>query len=401
MKSILLLGGSYQQIVAIKVAKKMGLRTVLCDYLKDNPGQYYADIFYQTSTTDIDAVERIARKEKVDGILAYASDPAALTAAVVAERLGLPGNPANSVNILSKKHLFRRFLKENKFPVPKAVSFSMPISKKELFATIHDMAFPLVVKPTDSSGSKGVSVVYNFSTMEEALEAAFERSRNSIVVVEEYIENTLPFIVGGDVLVENGSIVVSGLMRCLRDKSSKLVPAGEIFPSGLNFVQINRINELIQQVLSSLDIKFGEFNIEVIVGEDDTPYIIEIGPRAGGNMIPLQLSDVYKYDFVEANVRFSMGLPIEKISNNVEETSSYATCVIHSEHAGVYKGIDIRSDYKSALYRMEMYLDRGQSVDKFSGADKAIGILFFKIDTTDQREEFIRDLPKIVTVKVE
>ena len=81
MKKILLLGGSAQQIVAIKTAKKLGYYTILCDFLPDNPGQYEADKFYLVSTTDKDTVLEVAKKENIDGILAYASDPAAPTAA--------------------------------------------------------------------------------------------------------------------------------------------------------------------------------------------------------------------------------------------------------------------------------------------------------------------------------
>lgn len=83
-KKIMLLGGSAQQVVAIKTAKNLGYYTVLCDYLPDNPGQYVADKYYNASTTDVEAVYQIAKDEQVDGILAYASDPAALPAAIVA-----------------------------------------------------------------------------------------------------------------------------------------------------------------------------------------------------------------------------------------------------------------------------------------------------------------------------
>ena len=87
-RSILLLGGSKQQVVAIETAKRLGYRTVLCDYLPDNPGQFSADVFYQESTTDREKMLEIARREQVDGVLAYSSDPAAPTAAYVAEKLG-------------------------------------------------------------------------------------------------------------------------------------------------------------------------------------------------------------------------------------------------------------------------------------------------------------------------
>ena len=120
-KKILLLGGSAQQVIAIKTAKKLGYYTVLCDYLPDNPGQYVADKYYNASTTDVDAVYQIAKEEKVDGVLAYASDPAALPAAIVAERLGLPTNPAKSVEVLGLKYPWRQFLHDNGFACPKVL----------------------------------------------------------------------------------------------------------------------------------------------------------------------------------------------------------------------------------------------------------------------------------------
>ena len=123
-KKLLLLGGSAQQVVAIKTAKRLGCETILCDFLPDNPGQYAADKFYLVSTTDKEAVLDVARKEQVDGVLAYASDPAAPTAAYVAEKLGLPGNPYKSVEILCNKDCFRRFLKEHNFCTPEASGYA-------------------------------------------------------------------------------------------------------------------------------------------------------------------------------------------------------------------------------------------------------------------------------------
>ena len=154
-QKILLLGGSAQQIVAIETAKRLGYETVVCDFLPDNPGQHHADRFYLVSTTDKDAVLEVARKEQVDGVLAYASDPAAPTAAYVAEHLGLPGNPYWAVDLLCNKDKFRAFLAENGFCTPKAKGYR---SVEEAYADLMDgeFRFPVIVKPVDSSGSKGV-----------------------------------------------------------------------------------------------------------------------------------------------------------------------------------------------------------------------------------------------------
>lgn len=123
MKKILLLGGSAQQVIAIQTAKRLGYYTILCDFLTDNPGQYCADKFYLISTTDKEAILEIAKKEDIDGVLAYASDPAAPTAAFVAEKLGLPGNPYDSVEILCNKDRFREFLQMHNFNTPQAKGY--------------------------------------------------------------------------------------------------------------------------------------------------------------------------------------------------------------------------------------------------------------------------------------
>lgn len=147
MKKILLLGGSAQQIVAIKTAQKLGYYTVLCDYLPDNPGQYEADKFYLVSTTDKEAVLKVALDECVDGVLAYASDPAAPTAAYVAEKMKLLTNPYESVMTLCNKDRFRSFLKNNGFNTPVARGYS----NNEVDTTLFSL--PVIIKPVDSSGS--------------------------------------------------------------------------------------------------------------------------------------------------------------------------------------------------------------------------------------------------------
>ncbi|HIY50532.1 MAG TPA: hypothetical protein IAA43_01130, partial [Candidatus Olsenella avicola] len=187
-RSILLLGGSRQQVVAIEAARRLGYRTVLCDYLPDNPGQFAADVFYQESTTDRERMLEIARAEGVGGVLAYSSDPAAPTAAYVAEALGLPTNPLSSVETLSEKHLFRRHLAEHGFPCPAAVPVPASAGADEVAARAKGMRWPVVLKPTDSSGSKGVSVIdrVDEDSLERALTFARSFSRNGTLVLEEY-----------------------------------------------------------------------------------------------------------------------------------------------------------------------------------------------------------------------
>lgn len=410
VKKILLLGGSAQQVIAIKKAKKLGLYTVLIDYLPDNPGQFVADKYYPESTTDIEGVYRIAKDENVSGILAYASDPAALPCAVVCERLGLPTNPAESVKILGIKNVFRKFLFENGFSCPKFVSFSLndffniSNEKKKISESISAFQFPVVIKPTDSSGSKGVSKINSLEELEKggiekAVEYAKDYSRNNILICEEFIQRGFEYVVGGDIFVWNGKVVLYGEMSCLRDDGGKgLIPIGKKKPSGLNSIQIEKVHLELQRLVTALNIKFGELNIEIILDKNDGVHFLELGPRAGGNMIPIQLSDAFGVDLVKANILAAMGENPEIIPS--DKKNAFMTYVLHSKNDGIFNGIEIAKEIEPFVYRKVVYKKTGDNVFKFDGAGKACGIVFLRFEDENQMNAFAKNIEEMITVNL-
>lgn len=400
MKKILLLGGSAQQVIAINAAKELGYYTVLCDYLPDNPGQYVADKYYNASTTDIEAVYGIAKSEQVDGILAYASDPAALPAAIVSERLGLPTNPARSVKILGLKYPWRRFLHDNGFACPKFHTFSPTDSIETLKEKAKDFNFPIVIKPTDSSGSKGVTMLDSWEGIERAISWADEYSRNKILLAEEFIQRGYPYVIGGDIFVWDGKIVLYGEMECLRDmKRSPLIPIGEKRPTSLDKKQEAVVHDELQQIITALDIRFGEMNIEILLDKNNNVHFLEVGPRAGGNMIPIQLSDAFGVDLVKANVQAAMGEKPDFIGKAVNPLPGcYMHYVLHSYEAGVFSGIEIDESIRKYVYRKVIYKKPGDRVEVFDGAGKALGIIFLHFDTVDEMEDFCRKHDTLVKV---
>ncbi len=398
-KTILMLGGSMQQVPAIEKAREMGLRTVLIDYLPDNPGQFAADKWYAESTTDIEAVMRIALAEKADGILAYASDPAALPAAIVAQKLGLPTNPPESVEILGVKHKFREFLKENGFACPENFTFSPEDKFEYVEEGIKRLSFPIVVKPTDSSGSKGVSFISDMSELRDAISHAASYSRNKILIAEEFIEHGYPYVIGGDIFVENGKIVLYGDMECLRDNNGEsLIPIGKKKNNGLTTLQRNRLHTELQRIVTALDIQFGELNIELLIDKDDRPHFLELGPRAGGNMIPIQLSDAFGIDLIKANIATAMGMPTE--IHPVEPDESYMTFVLHSHSDGILDSIVFDPKIETYIYRTVLYKRQGDVVERFDGAGKALGIVFMKFPTRDMMNLMERQIDKLIVVNL-
>lgn len=393
-KKILLLGGSAQQVIVISTAKQLGYETVLCDYLPDNPGQYVSDHFYLVSTTDREAVLEVAQKEQVDGVLAFASDPAAPTAAYVSEKMNLAGNPLQSVETLCNKDRFRKFLKENGFNTPNAYGFS---SVKEAMDSAAEFSYPLIIKPVDSSGSKGATVLHSDEGLEKALNFAFSFSRSSRVIVEDFIDKKHPFLIGGDLFIKDGEIVLWGLLNCHRDgRVNALVPVGKSYPLQLSSEDTALIRSVLSDMVRKLNMKDGSMNVELIMDKNSRVWPIDVGPRAGGNMIPDLLSDMFGVDIPKMSVLAAMG---EQFDCEVREPEGcYATHNVHSDHNGTYHGISFSEEIDKHIYRKCLYKKEGDAVEVFDNASKCLGIVFMKFDHSEEMMRILNDIYAHITL---
>mgnify|MGYP002546043092 CR=1 FL=1 len=246
-KKIMMLGGNYFQMTATKAAKELGCHVISVDYLPSNPAHKYADEYYNVSTTDMQAVLELAEKLRIDGIVSYASDVSAPTAAYVAEKLHLPTNPYESVLKLTRKDLIRPFMEKHKFNVPKGKSFT---EKKEAFDFFKSIKKPAMVKPVDASGSKGVSKIWSEEEFDTAYNSAQEYSRSGIVIVEEFLQRE-GYQIAGDGFLVNGELVFAGLMNEHFDrKINPLVPIGESYPSVLPEYLREKAKAEIQRLMS-------------------------------------------------------------------------------------------------------------------------------------------------------
>ena len=399
MKKILLLGGSTQQIPAIEYANKAGYYTVLCDYLPDNPGQKYANKFYCVSTTDKDAVLKVAEKEKIDGIVAYASDPAAPTAAYVAEKLGLPTNPYNSVELLTNKDKYRLFLENNNFCTPKAKGYtSIEDAKKE----IGFFKLPVIIKPVDSSGSKGVSKVETVNDLEQKLQYALSFSRRKKVIIEEFVEMH-GYQIAGDGFSVNGKLI----FRCFANDhfNSKglnpFVPISASFPYNMPKRIHDKIHTEIQRLFDLLNLKTGAYNFDARIDKDENIYLMEIGPRNGGNFIPQVIKYATGVDMIEYTIKAAMGEDCNdiKISEPKGYWSYYA---VHSLKSGILKEIKIKEEVKkNNIVESHMNYKIGDKVPAFVGANGSLGVLIMKFNSMEEMLDMMDNSEKWIEVIVE
>lgn len=389
-----MLGGSAQQVVAIETAKKLGYYTVLCDFLTDNPGQYHADKFYLVSTTDKDAILKVALDEEVDGVIAYASDPAAPTAAYVAEKMGLPTNPYTSVETLCNKDMFRTFLRENGFNTPAAKGYT---TEAEAIADISAFEFPVIIKPVDSSGSKGATVLHSSEGLEEAVAFAFSFSRGHRIIIEEFIEKKHPYLIGGDIFVLDGEVVLWGLMNCHRDsRVNPLVPVGKSYPPALDEADLENVKSTLQSMAEKLHITSGAMNVELVVDKNGRVWPIDVGPRCGGNMIPDLLGNIFDVDVVEMSVRAAMG---ESFEAEINEPVPYcATHNLHSDRNGIFKEIRFSKELEPYIVRKCIYKKAGDPVEYFDNAAKALGIVFLQFDSAEAMNRLLGSIHEHVNI---
>lgn len=389
MKKILMLGGSAQQVVAIETAKKLEYYTVLCDFLTDNPGQYAADKFYLVSTTDKEAVLAVARDEQVSGVLAYASDPAAPTAAYVAEKMGLPGSPYESVEILCNKDKFRAFLKEHDFCTPEAKGYT---DIDEALADIQNghFQYPMIVKPVDSSGSKGVSRIDSFEQAEELLQYAMSYSRGHRIIIEEFVEK-YGYQIAGDGLSVDGKLVFRYFANDHFDARCKnpFVPVAASFPYHMPEEVQNKIHDTIQRLLTLLGMRTSTYNFDMRIDKDYNVYLMEVAPRDGGNYIPQAIRYATGVDLVECSVKAAMGERIE-LPSRIQAEGFWAYYAVHSLKDGVLENVVIDPEVeKNHVVENHLIVKPGDEIHSFIGANSTLGILVMKFDSMEQMLEMM------------
>jgi len=395
MKKILFMGGGVLQSQAILRAKELGYYTISVDALENCSAKECADEFYCISSTDTEKVYELACKKEIDGVLSYASDVAAYSASVIAERLNLPTNPSKSVDILTNKYKFRQFMHDE--GLSKQI-FSEFNNYQDAYFYMLGNNYPVIIKPVDSCGSKGVIKV----DCEQDLKLAFDRSkkesRSGNVIIEEYIQRK-GYQIDGDGFIKDGKIVFWGVMDQHKNMNcNPFAPIGLSYPSCQNISIQNKAREKVQRVFNKLDMKFGAFNFEYFIDENDEIFIVEIGPRNGGNYIPNTLKTACGVDMITASIKACVGddYSVEILEKHAGFATSY---VVHSLIDGKYDGLNILNGMKGKVEDYLCYTNIGEEVHAFRGGRDSIGLMTISYEDFDTMNYEIENMWKYISVK--
>ncbi|KGR86511.1 ATP-grasp domain-containing protein [Lysinibacillus odysseyi] len=398
MKKLLMLGGAQSQISAIKKARDMGCYIIICDTLEEAPGKKYAHEYYNICTTDKEAVLHVAKSLQIDGIVSYAADSGVLTAAYVAEKLGLPSHPYKSVETITNKELFRKFQQAHDFHIPKAKAYS---SVDQAKADFHRFTLPVMIKPVDSSGSKGISKIDSIYLLEEKAGIALRFSKTKRFIIEEYIENYGPHI-GGDGFSVNGKLVFRSFsneyfsVNCANPFVSITATWPSIMPERIQ----NSVHEEIQRLLGLLEMKTGAYNFDIRVDQQENVYLIEMAARNGGDWNPDLIQCVTGVDLIEYTIKAALGENCSSLMM-ARPQGYWASYVLHSERKGIFKEIKIAEELKNNVVTSYLTVNLGERVSPSLDGHVYLGLMVLRFSSICEMKEKTKRLHEHIQAFVE
>jgi biotin carboxylase len=398
MKRLMLLGGDHFLVPVVKAAKALGYYVITCDYLPDNIAHKYSDKYINHSTIDKDAILEDARRLGIDGIMTY-TDSGVVSAAYVAHHLGLPmPGPLNSVEILQNKARFRNFLKENGFNVPKAKGYS---SAEEALNDTEFYALPVMVKPVDAAGSKGVTKVESWDELQKAINWAVKFSFSGDFIIEEWIEKKGRSS-DSDCFSYKGKITVCSFSSQWFDEQSSgpFVPAAFSWPSTYSHENESVLSMELQRLITLLGMQSSVYNIETRIGTDDKPYIMEVSPRGGGNRLSEMVFFSTGVDIISNACRVAVGdAPVGY--NQKPLKGHWAEIILHSQKQGRLLGVTVAERIKPCVREIDLWYNVGEQVPNFKSARDTIGTLVLQFQTEEELLDALENQQKWLRVVVE
>ncbi len=303
-KKLAIIGASYLQLPLVKRAKEMGLYTICFAWEEGAVCKDVADVFYPVSIVEKEQILDICRQEQIDGICTIASDVAAPTVAYVAEQMGLVGNSYECALRANNKYLMRQAFSKANVPCPLywCINDHSDIKHQTLHIT-H--SFPLIVKPSDRSGSLGVMKVEKREDLLPAIKAAQGYSFKHEAMVEQFIE-------GREISVEfisyHGVHYPLQITDKVTTEAPHFVELEHHQPADLTSAQYEEIYTITQRALTALGVTNGASHSEYRITKDGKIYVMEIGARMGGDFIGAALVELSTgYDFLKGVIEVALG----------------------------------------------------------------------------------------------
>ena len=377
MKKVLVLPAIIDHISIIKRLIAAGCEVITVDNIPSNPAHAFAHKNYDIDLLDYESLISMAREESIDAVWGYSTDIGALAAAKITDALHLNGNSFNVVETMSDKSKFRAFLQQHAFNCP---SYTQASALAGVGA--DDLSFPVVVKPVDRASSKGISIVQTASGLTLAFQKAQLASLGGQVIIEEYLE-TKACQLHGDAVVADGEIVLFAIGDQYFSATNPMAPIGTVLPSCQPSEILKQLKEDVQRFVSTVGFVNGGINIEARIGADGKVFIVELGPRSGGNYVPELISHYVGVDVQELLLSCIIGITCDVVLSPSQEF------VFQFIWRSSYDGKLLKKSISDELDILEQFVlkQEGDRVSAEAGADNIVAILILKAQSRQQVED--------------
>jgi biotin carboxylase len=390
---VLILQAGFNEIGVIQSLKKLGCFVISIGNQRGLIGQSYVDEYYCVDYSKKEQVLQFALEHQIDYVCACCNDTAVLTANYVAEKMNLKGyDTYDSSAVICHKHLFKKYAMEHGILTLPAKEFSDAEAAKKWVSQSGE--YPLIVKPVDMSGGKGISRCNNLEEAEESIDKALKVSRNGIIVIEPFIEGTQH---GFCTFLVNQRVVAC----CSNDEHSVVNPYRvevDTFPAD----HIEKYEELlisqVEQMARDLNLADGIFHLQYIE-KDGKIYILEAMRRIIGNMYSVPASKANDFDWDYWQARAGIGLDCSEAPHRVESKGYFAYRALIPPKNGVIQGVVIDKEIAPYVFQKNMFHNVGDTVENYVG--ETVGMVFLQFGSKEEMNRVMLEQYDGIRVEME
>ena len=396
-KKLLLLGGSHAEIPLIKAAKELDWYVITTGNNRDGLGHPYADKTVFADFSNKEAMLELARTEGVQAVCSGCNDFALLSTVYVCEKLGIPGHDSYATSLeIHHKDKYRALATRLGIPTPSAKVVHNETEFEQAIATLE---FPIIVKPVDLTGGKGIHRAANAIEAREAYKNATSRTREDHIVVEEFVQGTNH---GFSAMLVKGKVAFA-----FADNEqyyiNKYLVSGANTPSTTQNASLAKLREYSERIAHELHLVDGILHIQYIEKADGTPFIIEICRRPPGDLYIKFVKYATGIDYPKFIVKAETGEDISSIADVPTQGFWLRHCVMSDREAdengcsGIVRDVSFAPEIQKNIVEKFLWFKPGETI-----TDKLLykaGIVFFKFDTLEEMTDKtarMTDLVKIV-----
>ena len=391
IKKILILGAGVYQVPLIKEAKKQGHYVIVASINGNYPGFGFADKVYYEDTIDKNAILKIAKYENIDAITTTGTDVAIETIGYVCEKLSLIGISEKTAILASNKFIMKQAFIENNVRTAKYIQVNNYDELEEAYKILNK---PVILKIVDSSGSRGIIKIENFSQLSNSFYLLKEQTKQKYILIEECI-NGEEF--GAQALIVNGKIELLMPHGDILFHSKTDVPIGHYVPYNLEDSVYNDLEKQIKNSIIALELKDCVINADFILFNNKI-YVLEIGVRGGATNLPELTSIFYNINYYKIILDLALGKFIPYLQ--LKDYQACSSMLLFSNKDGILSKIDdINKDIK--YYEFKIDYNIGEKVQKFEVGPNRIGHIVLKT-VKSKKEEIVREIIGIANnIKIE